>query len=87
LLFDFFFERFLQICLWWYPFKKIDLDLGAVIIDAELTRLDVNCFGVEVQGRFLGIADVATCVARMCHELGAVDLGAKPDANYYGAEL
>jgi len=34
-------------------------------------------------GQFLGVADVAACVARMWHELGAVDLG----ANCYGAEL
>ena len=51
-------------------------------IGVELTRLGVNCFGAEVQGRFLDIANVATCVARMCHEFGAVDLSAK-----LGAEL
>ena len=28
-------------------------------------------------GQFLGVADVAACVARMWHELGVVDLGAK----------
>jgi hypothetical protein len=53
-----------------------------VTIDAELTRLGANCFSAEIQGYFLGVADVANCVARMCHELGAVDLGAK-----LGAEL
>ena len=65
----------------------MDPDLSAVIIGAELTRLGANCFGVEVQGHFLGIADVATYVARMCYELGAVDFGAKLGTNYYGAEL
>jgi hypothetical protein len=53
-----------------------------VIIGAELTRFGANCFGAEVQGYFLGVADVANCVARMCHELGVIDLGAK-----LGAEL
>ena len=52
-------------------FQKIDPDLGAVTIGAEL------------QGHVLCVVDVATCVARMCPELGPVDLG----ANYYDAEL
>ena len=52
-------------------------------IDAELTRLGANFFGAEVQGHFLRVVDVAVCVARTWHELGAVDLG----ANCYGAEL
>ena len=47
-------------------------------IGAELTRLGANCFGVEVQGHFLRVVDVAACVVRTWHELGA---------NYYGAEL
>jgi hypothetical protein len=44
-------------------------------------------FGVEVQGYFLRVVDVAVCVVRTWHELGAVDLGAKLGANCYGAEL
>ena len=56
-------------------------------IDAELTRLVTNCFGAEVQGHFLRVVDVAACVARTWHELGAVDLGAELGANYYSADL
>ena len=65
-------------------------------IGAELTRLGANCFGAEVQGHFPCVVGVAACVARMWHELGAVDLGAELgavdlgaelDVNYYGAEL
>ena len=52
-------------------------------IGAEVVRLGINCFGVEVQGHLLGITDVAAYVAQMWHELGVVDLG----ANCYGAEL
>jgi len=59
-------------------FQKIDPNLGTVTIGAELTRLGANCFGAEVQGHFLRVVDVAACVARTWHELGA---------NYYGAEL
>ena len=58
--------------------KKIHSDLGAVTIGVELTRLGANCFGVEVQGHFLRVVDVAACVARTWHELGA---------KIYGAEL
>jgi hypothetical protein len=47
-------------------------------IGAEVVRLSANCFGVEVHNHFLGVADVAACVARMWHELGA---------NCNGAEL
>jgi hypothetical protein len=43
--------------------------------------------GPEVQGHFLRVVDVAVCVARTWHELGAVDLGAELGANCYGAEL
>ena len=64
-------------------FQKIDPDLSAVTIGAEVVRLGINCFGVEVQGHLLGITDVAAYVAQMWHELGVVDLG----ANCYGAEL
>ena len=55
----------------------MDPDLSAVIIGAELTRLGANCFGAEVQGHFLCVVDVAACVARTWHELGAVDLDAE----------
>ena len=68
-------------------FQKINLDLGAVTIGTKLTRLGAKAIGVEVQGHFLRVVDVAAYVARTWHELGAVDLGAKLDANYYGAEL
>ena len=51
-------------------------DLGAVTIGAELTRLGANSFDAKVQGHFLRVVDMATCVARTWHELGAVDLGA-----------
>ena len=68
-------------------FQKIDPDLSAVTIGAELTRLGANCFGVQVQGHFLRVVDAAACVARTWHELGAVDLGAELGANYYGTEL
>ena len=57
-------------------FQKIDPNLGTMTIGAELTRLDANCFGAEVQGHFLRVVDVAACVARTRHELNAVDLGA-----------
>ena len=57
-------------------FQKIDSDLGTVTIGAELTRLCANCFGAEVQGHFLRVVNVAACVARTRHKLGAVDLGA-----------
>ena len=52
--------------------------LDVMFIGVELTRLGVNCFGVEVQGHFLRVVDVAACVARTWHELGA---------KIYGAEL
>ena len=68
-------------------FQKIDPNLGTVTIGAELTRLGANCFGAEVQGHFLRVVDVAACVARTWHELGAVDLSAELGANYYSAEL
>ena len=58
-----------------------------MIIDVELTRLGVNCFGAEVQGHFLRIVDVAACVARTWHELGTVDLGAVDLDAELGAEL
>jgi hypothetical protein len=45
-------------------FQKIDPDLGAVTIGAELTRL-------SGPGSFLGVIDVVACVALMWHELGA----------------
>ena len=61
-------------------------------IGAEFTRLGANCFGAEVQDHFLRVVEVAACVARTWHELGAVDLGAvdlsaELGANYYGVEL
>jgi hypothetical protein len=56
-------------------FQKMDLGLGAVIIDAKL--------GAEVQGHFLRVVDVTAYVTRTWHELGAVDLG----VNCYGSEL
>ena len=56
-------------------------------IDAELTRLGANCFGAVVQGHFLSVVDVAVCVARTWHELGAVDLDVELGANYYSADL
>jgi hypothetical protein len=68
-------------------FQKMDLDLGAVIIDTELTRLGANCFGAKVQGHFLRVIDVSAYVAWTWHELGAVDLGAELDTICYGAEL
>ena len=58
-----------------------------MIIDVELTRLGVNCFGAEVQGHFLCVVDVAACVARTWHELGAKIYGAELGANYYDTEL
>jgi hypothetical protein len=58
-----------------------------VIIGAKLTRLGANCFDAEVHGHFLRVVDVAACVARTWHELGAMDLGAKLGANCYDAEL
>ena len=66
---------------------KIDPDLGTVTIGAELTRLDTNYFGTEVQGYFLRVVDVAACMARTWHELGTVDLGAELNAVDLGAEL
>ena len=53
-------------------FRKMDPDLDAVIISAKLTR------GVEVQGHFLRVVDVAACVARTWHELGAVERSTVP---------
>ena len=58
-----------------------------MIIDVELIRLGANCFGAEVQGHFLRVVDVAACVARTWHELGAVDRGAELGAVDLGAEL
>ena len=52
-------------------------DLGAVTIGAELTRLGAKIHGAEVQGYFMRVVDMAAYVARMWHELGAVDLGAE----------
>jgi len=51
-------------------------------IGAELTRLGAKCFDAEVHGYFLRVVDVAACVARTWHELGA-ELG----TNYYSVEL
>ena len=65
----------------------MDPDLSAVIIGAELTRLGANCFGAEVQGHFLCVVDVAACVARTWHELGAMDLGAELGAVDLDPEL
>jgi len=59
--------------------KKIDPGLGVIATDTEVAHLSV--IGAEVQGPFLRVVDVATCVARTWHELGAV--GAK----IYGAKL
>ena len=56
-------------------------------IDAEFTRLYANCFGAEVQSHFLRVVDVAACVARAWHELGAVDLDAELGAAFCGANL
>ena len=69
------------------PFQKIDSYLGVVIIGAEFTRLSANCFGAEVQGHFLRVVNVAACVARTRHELGAVYLGAEVGAVDLDAEL
>ena len=43
--------------------------------------------GVEVQGYFLRVVDVAACVARTQHELGAVNLGAELDAIFSSVDL
>ena len=43
-------------------------------IGTELTRLGAKAISAEVQGHILCVVDVAACVARMWHELGAVDL-------------
>ena len=67
--------------------KKIDLDLGAVTIGAELTRLGANGFGVEVQDHFLRVVDVSACVTRTCHKLGVMDLGVELDILYFDVEL
>ena len=56
-------------------------------IGAELTCLDTNCFGAEIQGHFLRAVDVAACMAWTWHELGAVDRGAELGAVDLGAEL
>ena len=77
-------------------FQKIDPDLGVVTISADVTRLGAKAIDAEVQGHFLCVVDVAACMARTWHELGAVDLGVELGAidlgavlgtNYYGAEL
>ena len=61
--------------------KKIDPGFDVVATNVEVARLSAMVIGVEVQGPFLRVVDVATCVARTWHELGAV--GAK----IYGAKL
>ena len=43
--------------------------------------------GAEVQGHFLRVVDVAACVARTRHELGAVDLDVELDAIFSSVDL
>ena len=57
--------------------QKMTLNLGVNYFSAETCKLDAKTIGAEVQGHFLRVVDVAICVARTWHELGAEDLGAE----------
>jgi hypothetical protein len=63
--------------------KKIFTNMPLVVLSKKIDPY----LGAVVQGHFLGVADMATCVGRTCHELDAVDLGAKLGTNYCGTEL